>query len=336
MKFVQARNFTKASRTEVDLVVVHDMEYPERPNGAEWCADFFAGPNAPKASAHYCVDNDSIVQCVRDEDVAWHAPGANHNGIGIEHAGYAKQTADEWLDDYSIAMLERSAELVAMLCRKYGIPVERPSVDALKAGARGIVGHKDCTDAFSGGKGHWDPGPGFPWAHYLDRVRDHLDAGAYEPPAPDDRPEGWVSVFSDGVEWYVAPIYIHPMGIGAAEDYARAYGCELPSPALVDAIWRDADLRIDATKMVRQHDNTLKTMASREMFDSQAALVERAFAGRDFRLAAGYCKDVVAHNGKVGLYGWHRLDGSVIQPFYAGHARGWIDYSQGLRLVRRA
>jgi hypothetical protein len=44
----------------------------------------------------------------------------------------------------------------------------------------------------------------------------------------------------------------------------------------------------------------------------------------------------VTNEGILGIYGWHRCDGSVVQPFYAGHARGWIDYSQGVRLVRRA
>ena len=70
----------------------------------------------------YCVDVDSIVQCVRDRDVAWRAPGANHSSIGIEHAGRARQSRAEWDDPYSRAMLARSAALVANLCRKYKVP----------------------------------------------------------------------------------------------------------------------------------------------------------------------------------------------------------------------
>lgn len=174
VKFVQARNYTPANRTKIDVIVIHDMEFYERDGGARWCANFFAGPNAPKASAHFCIDRDEIVQCVLEKDVAWHAPGANHNGIGIEHAGFARQTPEEWRDEFSSAMLERSAELVADLCERYAIPIERPSVDALKNGARGIVGHKDCTDAFRGGKGHYDPGEGFPWIWYFDRVRAYM------------------------------------------------------------------------------------------------------------------------------------------------------------------
>ena len=64
--------------------------------------------------------------------------------------------------------------------------------------------------------------------------------------------------------------------------------------------------------------------------------VDAQIAGRTFRLLAGTNKDV-AHgpDGRIGLYGWHRLDGTPIQPFFAGHALSWKDYSQGLRLVRR-
>jgi N-acetyl-anhydromuramyl-L-alanine amidase AmpD len=169
-KFVQARNYTKANRTALDLIVIHTMESPEKGTTAENVAAWFAGPTAPNASAHYCVDQDSVVQCVKDSDVAWHAPGANHNGIGIEHAGYAKQTPEEWADPASTAMLLLSAKLVAGLCKKYGIPMVRLTPADLKAKKRGLCGHIDITNAFNGGKGHWDPGPNFPWVRYVEMI----------------------------------------------------------------------------------------------------------------------------------------------------------------------
>ena len=169
--FLLAKNFTPASRGVIDLIVIHDMEYPEVPTGAEWCAQFFAGSNAPRASTHYSVDSNSVVQSVRDRDVAWHAPGANHNGIGIEHAGYAKQSRQEWLDPYSLAELVISAHLVRKLCDRYAIPIVRLSAADLTAKKRGITGHADVTKAFPGpGRTHWDPGPNFPWDKYIQLV----------------------------------------------------------------------------------------------------------------------------------------------------------------------
>lgn len=154
-----------------DLVVIHCMEYPESATSAEWCADFFAAPTAPQASAHYCVDDDSIICCVPPDRVAWHAPGANHNGIGIEHAGFARQTRAQWLDDFSLRILGLSAELVAWLCSKNEMPMNFVVADHIKAGGRGITTHAEVSKAF-GKSSHWDPGPHFPIGEYLRMVLD--------------------------------------------------------------------------------------------------------------------------------------------------------------------
>lgn len=175
--FVLARNYTlvdKDSPRPIDLIVIHTMESPDKPDTAENVAAWFAGSNAPKASCHYCVDSDSVVQVVRDRDVAWHAPGANRQGIGIEHAGYARQTSADWRSPYNLTMLLRSAKLAASLCKRYGIPVERRTVDQLKSKMRGFCGHVDITNAFNNGVGHTDPGGAFPWNDYLTLVENAL------------------------------------------------------------------------------------------------------------------------------------------------------------------
>lgn len=168
--FVQARNFTPASRTRVDLLVIHTMEAPQSAGRAMQVAKWFADPkNAPQASAHFCVDASQVVRCVHDKDVAWHAPGANAQGIGIEHAGYAVST--DWAASYSVAMLALSQRLSASLCRAYGIPAVWLRPEDLRAGARGICGHLDCTQAFANGKGHVDPGASFPKDAYIQGVK---------------------------------------------------------------------------------------------------------------------------------------------------------------------
>lgn len=361
MKFLQAKYYRKGPRKDITMLVIHDMEYPERGTSAEWCAGFFQNPlgvggKPVVASAHYCVDDDSVMQCVRDEDTAWHAGPVNDVSIGIEHAGYAGQTAAQWRDEYSTAMLLRSAELAAQLCVRWGIPPVRLTAQDLARGMRrGICGHADVTNGLQNGKGHWDPGPNFPWDWYLGEVarRTFELRGLPPPPPPPPAPppviidptsspdfSSFAEVELDGVIWEVAPIYVAPVAIGQARDLVARLGCELPTPALVDAIWKAADMKIDAAKMVYAgHDGTPRTMNSPETHARQAEKLrelvgDRSF-GVDWKLLAGAFKDVVIHNGKIGLYGWHRIDGRVIQPFFGGHALAWGDYSQGVRAVRK-
>ncbi len=173
MKFIQARHFRKGRLGNIDLIVLHSMEAVKKPTTAEAVANWSASAAAPDTSFHYAIDNDSIVQCVRDEDTAWHAPGANHNGIGFEHAGFARQTKAEWMDDFGLQMLGRSAELAAKLVVKYSIPVEFVDAEGLKVGKRGFTTHAEVSKAFKKST-HTDPGKGFPLAEYLDMVKNFV------------------------------------------------------------------------------------------------------------------------------------------------------------------
>jgi hypothetical protein len=171
--FLQARWFTPCPVRAISLVVIHDMEMPEKGDTAEACAKMFSTTDR-KASAHFTVDTDSVVQCVRLMDVAWHAPGANHQGIGIEHAGYAAQTARDWADDYSEKMLHVSAALTADLCKQFNLPHAFVDEDGLLAGHRGFTTHYEVSRAWHLSD-HTDPGVNFPMTHYLDLV--HAAAG---------------------------------------------------------------------------------------------------------------------------------------------------------------
>lgn len=189
--FIQSKNYTPTSGRKIDLIVIHDMEAPEAKDTAENVAKWFAGANAPEASCHYCIDADSIVQCVKDKDVAWHAPHANHNGLGLEHAGYARQTPGQWDDLYSKAMLARSAALTAALCGRYGIPVKYLNASRLKAGERGITTHAQVSLAFPVPSAHTDPGPNFPMVDYIalvQKFRTTPDQAPSSNPLPGPRP----------------------------------------------------------------------------------------------------------------------------------------------------
>lgn len=168
--YVQARNFTNTDRSAyIKHIVIHTAEIAEVLTAAEALAAWCAGPNAPQASWHYAVDPDSITQSVYDELIAWHAPGANRTGIGVELAGRARQTAEEWDDEFSRETLQRAARLVAHLCVKWNIPVEFVDREGLKAGAAGITTHNEVSLAFRKSD-HTDPGPAFPMDAFLAQV----------------------------------------------------------------------------------------------------------------------------------------------------------------------
>lgn len=175
--YVQARD-QWPGLTPVGLTI-HDMEAPEKGDTAERIAQYFRNPQRT-SSAHYCLDIDSIVQCVRDHNRAAHAKGVNSKHLGLEHAGYAGQTAAEWTDAYSWAMLQRSAKFAAAKCDQYGIPKLYLPVSELKKGNfRGITTHNNVSRAIPG-SGHWDPGPNFPMGRYIELVQ--RGAGAVKPP----------------------------------------------------------------------------------------------------------------------------------------------------------
>lgn len=149
------------------------MENDEKPNEARNVAQWFASPSAPVASAHECVDDQEVWGCVYDGDVAYAAPGANHNGWHVEHAGRARQSSQEWQDSYSTNELRLSAQRVAIRCKSHKIPVEYVDAAGLVQGRRGITTHKQVSLAWRKSD-HTDPGDNFPIDRWLQMIRDAI------------------------------------------------------------------------------------------------------------------------------------------------------------------
>lgn len=181
--FRQAKNYTRATRRRGDVlwVVIHVAECAEVHNAAENLAAWAAGPQAPRASWHFAVDRDSITQSVLERDVAWHAPGANKYGIGVECAGRSGQTDLQWGDPYSQVMLLKCARLVAGICDRWGLPVHRVGPSHLITRTPGITGHVDVSRAFKRST-HTDPGKNFPWDEFLEEVRSITRSSTTAPP----------------------------------------------------------------------------------------------------------------------------------------------------------
>lgn len=177
--FLAARHFTKANRSKVSLIVIHSAEIGKSLDGAEALMRgfarqrFLADGRENKSSAHYSVDADSVAQSVLETDIANHAPGVNPISIGIELCGRARQTAAEWDDEFSRTMLARAAELVAGICKRWGIPVRLVESDGLLRGLGGITTHGAVSMAFKRST-HTDPGPNWPAQRFIDLVTTYL------------------------------------------------------------------------------------------------------------------------------------------------------------------
>lgn len=174
-------SFTQADRTswqpgardrEVRLIVLHSAECSEVQHAAENLAAWAAGPNHPRASWHFAVDCNSVTQSVELYDIAWHAGPVNGYSIGIEQAGKASQTEEQWLDAFSHEVLERTAQLIAVVSGTYDLPIEYCD-DPKAIGARGVCMHSDVTRCWKTKGGHTDPGKGYPLEHVLRRAREY-------------------------------------------------------------------------------------------------------------------------------------------------------------------
>lgn len=145
--------------------------------------------------------------------------------------------------------------------------------------------------------------------------------------------------------YYVSPDYL---SVGSNDDWARInitpgaaqkiadlLHCFLPTRKMVDDIYKAARVKLEPVPMYAFRDST-PTMWQHHL------IVEGQRKGRK-GLIAGIQKDVVLSGkisrdtrpDRVAIYGWHKPDGTPIQPLYTGHINWWVDYSQGIRLIYR-
>lgn len=152
------------------------------------------------------------------------------------------------------------------------------------------------------------------------------------------------------VTYYVMPDYLavglnsdfvrFPMGPLTAQAIGDAFDCTLPTRKMVN------DIHLAATIKLAPHpfSPTVYNIESVEVFTLSNTAIEtqRLAAGAGLgQLIGGIKKDVVitaqlaSRPGKVAIYGWHQLNGQPIQPLYLGHTITYMDYSHGIRLVRK-
>lgn len=167
-------------------------------------------------------------------------------------------------------------------------------------------------------------------------------------------PRWWrkfVDVTAGPATLHVAPDYVAvgsdedfirmPLTPNAAQHLADALDCTLPTPKIVDAIFQAAPLKLEPQPLPPGPEMTTLSQFARHHLLIEAAIRTTVPAHPAGTLTVGQKKDVVltprlaGARGHVAIYGWHRADGTPIQPLFLGHADSWVDYSHGVRLVAR-
>ncbi len=121
-----ASNYTKGRKQSVQYIVVHYTA--NNGDRAESNGKYFQQPNR-NASAHYFVDENDVVQSVKDSDTAWHCGAKNYkhnkcrndNSIGVEMCSEKDSSGQYYINEET---QKKALEVVKWLMEKYGVPLE--------------------------------------------------------------------------------------------------------------------------------------------------------------------------------------------------------------------
>ena len=126
-----------------------------------------------------------------------------------------------------------------------------------------------------------------------------------------------------------------PMTPYTAQTFCDAFGFVLPTRKMVNDIWKAATTHLEPQPLTALRESPLTFQQHNGIIKEQLQSANRG------AFVAGIKKDVVVSNliaarpDRVVIFGWHHLSGEPIQPMYSGHVNWYVDYSHGIRPVRR-
>ena len=128
-----------------------------------------------------------------------------------------------------------------------------------------------------------------------------------------------------------------PMRLATALTIAAAYGFMLPTSKIVDAIAAQASAHLMPQPLPAGPEmrSTAYYRTHNDLIEAQRVTLGVSLGA----LTTGDKKDLVVTNrlwskpSSVAIYGWHRTDGSPIQPLSTLHGERYADYSHGVRLI---
>ncbi len=126
-----------------------------------------------------------------------------------------------------------------------------------------------------------------------------------------------------------------PLTYYSATIVADHFGCVLPTPRMVDAIYDQSAHHLRPSPLPAG-----PLMRSNLYLEQHQHRIDEQRSGLPLgELISGHKKDLVLSRrlrqvpGRVAIYGWHRAPGHPIQPLSTVHGARYVDYSHGVRLV---
>jgi hypothetical protein len=131
-----------------------------------------------------------------------------------------------------------------------------------------------------------------------------------------------------------------PMSPQSAQEIANHFNASLPTPKIVDLIYSKSRLKLEPFNFIpRGNRNETPDI----LYDHSKIITAqiKASGNRPGVFVAGTKKDIVISSKlsdskrthHVTIYGWHKTDGTPIQPVTNIHIDVYVDYSHGVRLV---
>jgi len=127
-----------------------------------------------------------------------------------------------------------------------------------------------------------------------------------------------------------------PMTPATAARIAEAFGCALPTRKIVDDVYRSAAVKLTPKPLTQDRESVATFLQHHRLIEQQRMGIKLG------EIVAGIKKDVVVSNRlaekphRVAIYGWHTADGKPIQPLTIVHVDHYVDYSHGIRLMKRS
>ncbi len=126
-----------------------------------------------------------------------------------------------------------------------------------------------------------------------------------------------------------------PMNPHTAQTFCDECGMALPTRKMSSDIWAQATVRLIPQPLTKDRESPATFLQSHRLIEEQATGIARG------AIWAGIKKDIVVTNRlqerphRLAIFGWHWPSGEPIQPLTIVHVDWYVDYSHGVRPVRR-